>query len=95
MAGDRKVMHRRREAPAVAQVIPFPGERVQAQLFAEMLRREIRTMKRKVTKAESEWQRRCESEGYVDPPDRLAVVRERIVEARKMLKALNARFPRG
>ena len=39
--------------------------------------------------------RRCESEGYVDPPKRLAVVRERITEARRMLNALNARFPRG
>ena len=88
-------MHRRRGAPAVAEVIPFPSERVQAQLFAEILRREITTMKRNVTNAESAWQRRCVSEGYVDPPERLAVVRERIVEARRMLKALNSRFPRG
>jgi hypothetical protein len=82
---------------AVAEVIPLtqPSERVQAQLFAKMLRREIAAMKRKVTIAESAWQRRCESEGYVDPPERLAVVRERIAEARRMLKALNARFPRS
>lgn len=52
-------------------------------------------MKRKLSNAESEWQRRCESEGYVDPPERLAVVRERITEARRMLAALNARFPRS
>ena len=80
----------------IAKVIPFtqPSERVQAQLFAKILRREIATMKQKVTNAESAWQRRCESEGYVDPPQRLAVVRERIAEARRMLKALNARFPR-
>jgi hypothetical protein len=82
---------------AVAEVIPLtqPSERVQAQLFAKILRREIAAMKRNVTNAESEWQRRCESEGYVDPPERLAVVRERITEARRMLTALNARFPRG
>jgi hypothetical protein len=82
---------------AVAEVIPLtqPSERVQAQLFAKMLRREIAMMKRNVTNAESEWQRRCESEGYVDPPARLAVVRERITEARRMLNALNTRFPRG
>lgn len=82
---------------AVAEVIPLTrrSERVQAQLFAKMLRREIATMKRKVTNAESAWQRRCESEGYVDPPERLAVVRERIAEARRMLNSLNARFPRS
>jgi hypothetical protein len=82
---------------AVAEVIPLtqPAERLQAQLFAKMLRREIAAMKQKVTNAESEWQRRCESEGYVDPPERLAVVRERITEARRMLTALNARFPRS
>jgi hypothetical protein len=82
---------------AVAEVIPLtqPSERVQAQLFAKILRHEIAAMKRKVSDAESEWQRRCESEGYVDPPERLAVVRERITEARRMLTALNARFPRA
>ena len=82
---------------AVAKVIPLTrrSERVQAQLFAKMLRREIATMKRKATNAESAWQRRCESEGYVDPPERLAVVRERIAEARRMLNSLNARFPRS
>ena len=81
----------------VAEVIPLtqPSERVQAELFAKMLRREIAAMKRNMTNAESEWQRRCESEGYVDPPERLAVVRERITEARRMLSALNARFPRS
>jgi hypothetical protein len=83
-------------AAAVAEVIPLtqPSERAQAQFFAKILRREIATMKKKVTNAESEWQRRCESEGYVDPPERLAVVRERIAEAKSMLAALNARFPR-
>jgi len=82
---------------AVAEVIPLtqPAERVQAQLFAKILRREIAAMKRNVSNAESEWQRRCESQGYVDPPERLAVVRERITEARRMLTALNARFPRA
>ena len=81
---------------AIAEVIPLtrPSERVQAQLFAKMLRREIATMKRKVTNAESAWQRRCESEGCVDPPERLVVVRERVDEVERMLKALSARFPR-
>ena len=33
-------------------------------------------MKRNVSNAKSDWQRRCESEGYVDPPERLAVASE-------------------
>jgi hypothetical protein len=81
---------------SVAEVIPLsqPSELAQAQLFTDLLRREISTMKKKMTDAEAAWQRRCESDGYVDPPERLAVVRERIAEAKRMLKALNARFPR-
>lgn len=71
------------------------SERVQAQLFAKLLRHDIETMKRKVTKAELTWQKRCESEGYVEPPTRLVIVRERLIEARRMLSALNARFPRS
>jgi hypothetical protein len=51
-------------------------------------------MKRKITKAESAWERRCESAGYVDPPKRLVIAQERLSEARRMLSALNARFPR-
>lgn len=81
----------------VAAVIPLsrPSELAQAHLFADLLRREIATMKKKMTDAEAAWQRRCETEGYVDPPKRLAVVRERIAEAKRMLRALNARFPRN
>ena len=71
-----------------------PSEQAQAQLFAKILRREVATLNKKVTNGESDWQRRCESEGYVDPPERLAVIRERIAEAKNMLAALNARFPR-
>ena len=80
-----------------ANLIPVSrrSERVQAQLFAKLLRRDIEAMKRKVIKAESAWQKRCESEGYVEPPKRLLVVRERLTEARRMLSALNARFPRN
>jgi hypothetical protein len=80
-----------------ANLIPVSrrSERVQAQLFAKLLRRDIEAMKRKVVKAESAWQKRCESEGYVEPPKRLLVVRERLTEARRMLSALNARFPRN
>lgn len=81
----------------VVKVIPLTrrSERAQAQLFAKTLRREIATMKKKVADAESAWQRRCGSEGFVDPPERLRVVRERLAEAKRMLNALNARFPRG
>jgi hypothetical protein len=86
-----------RKSAAGAEVIPLtrPPEGVQAQLFTKMLRREIAAMTRKVTSAESAWQHRCEAEGYVDPPERLVVVRERIAEAKRMLTALNARFPRN
>ena len=85
------------DEPPTAGIVPLPrrSERVQAQLFAKLLRGDIETMKRKVTKAESAWQRRCEAEGYVEPPMRLVVVRERLAEARRMLTALNARFLRG
>ncbi len=80
-----------------ASVIPLTrrSERAQAQLFAKELRHDIASMTRKITKAESAWERRCESGGYVDPPKRLVIVRDRVSEARRMLNALNARFPRG
>ena len=85
------------DEPLTASIFPVRRrpERVQAQLFAKLLRRDIETMTRKVTKAESAWQRRCEVDGYVDPPKRLVIVRERLAEARRMLAALNARFPRN
>jgi hypothetical protein len=85
------------DEPLIARVIPVSrrSERVQAQLFAKLLRRDIETMKGKVVKAESAWQKRCESEGYVEPPKRLVIVSERLTEARRMLSALNARFPRS
>ena len=78
-----------------AKVIPLirRSERAQAQLFARALRHDIASLTRKITKAESAWERRCESEGYVDPPKRLVIVRERLSEMRRMLSALNARFP--
>jgi hypothetical protein len=80
-----------------ANVIPLTrrSERAQAQLFARALRHDIASLTRKITKAESAWERRCESAGYVDPPKRLIIVRERLSEARRMLSALNARFPRS
>ena len=80
-----------------ASVIPLTrrSELAQAQLFAKELRHDIASMTRKITKAESAWERRCESGGYVDPPKRLVIVRDRLSEARRMLNALNARFPRA
>ena len=82
--------------PPTAKVVPFTqrSERTQAHLFATLLRRDIAAMKQAVRKAEAAWQRRCESDGYVDPPARVVIVRARIAEARRMLSALNARFPR-
>jgi hypothetical protein len=71
-----------------------PSERAQAKRFAKMLRREVAEMNETVIAAEIEWHLRCEAEGYVDPPKRLTTVRERITEVERMLRALNARFPR-
>jgi hypothetical protein len=80
----------------LAEVTPLsqPAERVQAALFAALLRSEVSAMRKSVAKAESEWQSRCDAEGYVEPPERLGVVQERIQEAVRMLDALNTRFPR-
>jgi hypothetical protein len=83
--------------PLTAKLIPLTrgSERAQAQLFAGLLRRDIASMKRKIILAESVWERRCESGGHLDPPKRLIIVRERLIEARRMLSALNTRFPRS
>ena len=70
----------------------LPSERVQAEIFAGILRRQVTEMSEKAAKAETQWRRRCETQGYVDPPERLVIVREGIEEAEKMLKALNARL---
>jgi hypothetical protein len=78
-----------------ANPLSQPAERVQAEMFAGILRRELVGLKKKVAKAESDWQRRCEAEGYVEPPPRLVVVRERVDEATRMLDALNSRFLRA
>ncbi len=51
-------------------------------------------MNGKVVRAESAWLCRCATEGFVDPPDRLAVVQKHIDEATRMLDALRARIPR-
>lgn len=69
-------------------------DRAQAKHFANILRRELNELNEKVVAAEVEWHLRCESEGYVDPPKRLVLIRERTAELERMLKALSARFPR-
>jgi hypothetical protein len=83
-----------RHADTAAAALPQPSERAQAKHFAKILRREVAEMSEKVIAAEVEWHLRSEAEGYVDPPQRLATVRERITEAERMLRALSARFPR-
>ncbi len=81
---------------SLAEVTPLsqPAERVQASLFTAILRSEVAAMSKSVAKAETEWRSRCDAEGYVDPPERLVVVKERMKEAARMLDALNTRFPR-
>ena len=59
-----------------------------------MLRRELTEMSKKLVAAEARWYRRCESSGYVDPPERVALVRRRVTELEGMIKALGIRFPR-
>jgi hypothetical protein len=79
---------------AIAEAIPptQSSERAQARLFAEILRRQVTEMNKNVAKAETQWQRRCEAQGQLDPPERLVIVRERIEKVEKMLEALDARF---
>lgn len=79
---------------AVVRRLTQPSERVQAQLFAEVLRSEIDTMTAKIEKAEANWRQRCQAKGYVEPPGRIAVVLERIAEATRMLAAIDERFLR-
>ena len=69
-------------------------EKAQAKRFAKILRGELASMNEKVVAAEVEWHLRCESEGYVDPPERLVTVQRRIADVKRMLKALSVRFPR-
>ena len=70
------------------------SERAQARRFSTMLRRELAEMTTKLVAAEARWRRRCESSGYIDPPERIAVVRRRVTELEGMIKALGIRFPR-
>ena len=69
-------------------------EKAQAKRFAKILRGELANMSEKVVAAEVEWHLRCESEGYVDPPERLVRVQGRIADVKRMLNALSTRFPR-
>jgi hypothetical protein len=68
-------------------------ERVQAQMFIDILRREVAELNKSVVKAETRWRHRCEAEGDVDPPERLMLVRGRIEEVIGMLDAFKSRFP--
>jgi hypothetical protein len=70
------------------------SERAQAKRFSEMLRQELAGLTEKLVAAEVRWHRRCESSGYVDPPERIALVRRRVTELEGMIKALGVRFPR-
>jgi hypothetical protein len=73
---------------------PADPEKAQANRFAKILRAELANLNEKVVTAEVEWHLRCESEGYVDPPERLVTVLGRIADIKRMLKALSTRFPR-
>jgi predicted phage gp36 major capsid-like protein len=70
------------------------SERAQAERFSELLRRELAELTEKLVAAEARWLRRCELGGYIDPPERVALIRRRVTDLEAMLKALGARFPR-
>jgi hypothetical protein len=91
--GHRAGSSRNRADISVAALTPS-SERAQAKRFAKILRRELTEMNEKLVAAEVEWHLRCESEGYVEPPERLVAVRERVTEVERMLNALSARFRR-
>lgn len=76
----------------VVEALPS-NDRRQAEEFAALLRREVAHLEEAVVRAEGRWQRRCETWGYVDPPERLLVVRGRLAEATRMLRALRRRYP--
>lgn len=83
-----------RSSRSSAEVIALsqPAERVQASLFNAILHDEVATMTKKLAKAEANWRSRCGADGYVDPPERLVLVRQRLAEAVRMLDALHTRF---
>jgi hypothetical protein len=92
--GDHPARSSRSHADTGAAALTPTSERAQAKRFAKILRRELTELNEKLVAAEVEWHLRCESEGDVDPPQRLVIVRERVTEIERMLKALSARFPR-
>ncbi|MGO8941003.1 MAG: hypothetical protein ACLQLO_29180 [Mycobacterium sp.] len=92
--GDHRGGSSRNRADTAAAALTQDSERAQAKRFAKILRRELNEMNEKLVAAEVEWHLRCESEGDVEPPQRLITVRERVAEIEKMLKALGTRFPR-
>ena len=93
-SGNRRGRSSRTSADIDAAAQAQQSERAQAKRFSEMLRRELAELTEKLTAAETRWLCRCESGGYVDPPERIALVRRRVTDLEGMLKALGARFPR-
>jgi hypothetical protein len=91
---DHRTRSSHKSANIAAATLTQPSERAQAKRFKRILRRELAEMSENVVAAEVEWHLRCESEGYVDPPERLAKVQRRIADVEGMLNALSARFPR-
>jgi hypothetical protein len=93
-SGNRRLSSSRTSASVDAASQTQQSEVAQAKRFSEMLRRELAELTEKLVAAEARWLRRCELGGYVDPPERVAMVRRRVADLEGMLKALGARFPR-
>jgi hypothetical protein len=94
-SGNRRRSSSRTSASIDAAGQTQQSERAQAKRFSELLRRELTELTEKLVVAEARWLRRCEARGYVDPPERIALVRRRVTDLEGMLNALGARFPRS
>jgi|ERR1700733_13413917 hypothetical protein len=94
-SGNRRRSSSRTSASIDAAAQTQQSERAQAKRFSELLRRELTELTEKLVVAEARWLRRCEARGYVDPPERIALVRRRVTDLEGMLNALGARFPRS
>lgn len=94
ISGNRRENSARTSASIDAAAQTQQSERAQAKRFSTMLRCELTEMSKQLVAAEARWHHRCQTSGYVDPPERIALVRRRVTDLERMLKALGARFPR-
>ncbi|MDT5195144.1 MAG: hypothetical protein QOG79_4969 [Mycobacterium sp.] len=80
------------DVPPVAVRDVRPCEQEQARLFATILSRELRDMRRTAASAEKQLLQRTVMDRKTESSERLERLRGRIAEAERILKALDARF---